>query len=210
MDLPPAKVSQLIVNKLVTEFSGVAVQGLREYLDEVLAWSDRLGLVSRKDPVAACERLLLESLELDRILSLAGPLRIADVGSGAGFPGVVWALQHPDASVVLIERREKKSAFLERVCRTLSLRNAAAFGGDARESTAPGSFRSAFDLVVTMAVGDPARTAPRLEWLLAERARFATTVSRDAEPPPRVGRRLELAESVAGKFGRYAIYRNGV
>jgi 16S rRNA (guanine(527)-N(7))-methyltransferase RsmG len=176
----------------------------------VLAWNPTLGVVSRKDPVAACERLVFESFELDRALALAARLRIADVGSGGGFPGVVWALEHPDAQVVLIERRARKSAFLEHVCRTLAIENASVFAGEVRESTASESLRGMFDVVVTMAVGDPSATARHVEWLLGSGAKFATTVPRGVEAPARVGGRLEKIDDVGGEFGRYVIYRAGV
>jgi 16S rRNA (guanine527-N7)-methyltransferase len=179
-------------------------------VEQVLTWNAALGLVSKKDPAAACERLLLESAELDRTLELTGALRIADVGSGGGFPGVVWAIEHPDARVVLIERREKKSAFLERVCRTLPIETATVWAGDARESAAAESLRGRFDLVVAMAVGDPTTTGRQIEWLLGGGARFATTAAQNVEAPERIGRRLERVQSVTGEFGRYVIYRSGV
>ena len=91
---------------------------LDDYLRELLQWNDELGLVSKRDPLDACIRLVIESAELGDIAArvlTSSEHRVADVGSGGGFPGVVWGFLFPQWNLVLIERREKKAAFLERV-----------------------------------------------------------------------------------------------
>jgi len=50
--------------------------------------------------------------------------RWADLGSGAGFPGVALAALHPEAEVLLVESRQKRATFLRRVVRTSGLTNA--------------------------------------------------------------------------------------
>jgi 16S rRNA (guanine527-N7)-methyltransferase len=183
---------------------------LSGYLAEVLDWNPKLGLISRKDPLAACERLLFESIELGQLLGLESTLRIADVGSGAGFPGSVWALLHPHLQLVLIERREKRALFLERTCRKMGATNAAVVALDVRDVVTDPEQANIFDLVVTMAVGDPSVVGHEAERLLKEGGRFASTISREIPPPARIGARLQLEQRHDGKFGCYAIYRSGV
>ncbi len=55
--------------------------------------------------------------------------RWADLGSGAGFPGIAFAARHPNASIVLVESREKRAAFLSQVLREAKLVNASVFHG---------------------------------------------------------------------------------
>ena len=95
--------AQLIVNKAVKQFHCDLPATLARYLSEILQWNPVLGLVSRRDPLAACGRLLFESIELGRLLEIEHSRRIADVGSGAGFPGMVWALMCPHLEVVLVD-----------------------------------------------------------------------------------------------------------
>lgn len=57
--------------------------------------------------------------------------RWADLGSGAGFPGIALAALHPEAEVLLVERREKRAAFLEAVVHEARLTNAVVVHGDA-------------------------------------------------------------------------------
>jgi 16S rRNA (guanine527-N7)-methyltransferase len=200
---------QSIVNKSVSQFDCGSPALLARFLSEVLEWNPTLGLVSKREPVAACERLVLESLELAQLLNLRRA-RVADVGSGAGFPGVVWALNLPELEVTMIERREKRALFLERTCRTLPLTNATAVALDARDAARSPDYTAAFDLVVTMAVGDPAAMAHTIEPLLKNPARFASTIAATASAPGVIGSNLHLERRLDGEFGCYAIYRSGV
>lgn len=93
------------------------------FLSELLKWNKKINLISRRDESRLIEHHLLDSLCL---LSVQGNLsgkRIVDVGSGAGFPGVVLAAWEPKAQVFLVESRSKKVAFLRAVGRRLTIQN---------------------------------------------------------------------------------------
>jgi 16S rRNA (guanine(527)-N(7))-methyltransferase RsmG len=197
--------SQHIVNKSLGGFLTRNPAALARFVAEVLAWNSSLNLVSRHDPVAACERLLGESLEWARKLDVTAGARIADVGSGAGFPGIAWAIEHPEARFILLDRRERRVLFLERVVRLLELPNAEVRAMDVSDGVDE-SLRAQFDLVSAMAVRDPATFAPNIEWMLRSGGRFSTTISRDRSAPDRVGRALHLLDLHAGQFGRYVTY----
>ena len=82
-------------------------------------WSARYNLVSRRDAKRLRTRHVLDSLAL--LPWWSGTL--ADVGSGAGFPGVPLAVARPAARVVLVERSERKGLFLRHVAMELRLSN---------------------------------------------------------------------------------------
>jgi 16S rRNA (guanine527-N7)-methyltransferase len=192
----------------------VSIDTLRRFVGEILRWNAELGLVSKKDPLAACRRLIIESAEFGDVVgrALVGVVgaRIADVGSGAGFPGVVWRLQRADFELVLIERREKRAVFLERIVRSLKLDRVDVRAADARDVSRLAPYRGSFDVVATMAVGDPVRTAPQVEDLLVAGGLFATTLPEETVAPERCGHRLALEDDVRAEFGRYGLYRNRV
>ena len=191
-----------------------SIDTLRRFVGEILRWNLELGLVSKKDPLAACRRLIIESAEfgdvVGRALGGVAGVRVADVGSGAGFPGVVWRLQRADFELVLIERREKRAVFLESVVRSLKLDRVEVRAADARDVSRLQQYRGSFEIVAAMAVGDPARTAPQVQDLLAAGGLFATTLPEDAVAPDRCGRTLTLEGDVRAEFGRYGLYRNRV
>jgi len=75
-------------------------------------------------------------------------VRLLDVGSGGGLPGVVIAAERPDVHVVLCERRQRRAAFLRLAVARLGLGNAEVFAGDVRD------FRECVGWISAQAVAD--------------------------------------------------------
>ena len=85
----------------------------------LVRWNKRLNLTAIREETAIVERHYCESLFLGVHLP-EGQLRIADVGSGAGFPGVPVAVLRPDCAVTLIESHQRKAVFLRESTRGLA------------------------------------------------------------------------------------------
>ncbi len=81
------------------------------------------GLVGPREADRLWERHLLNcAAPADPKLGLVpASARIADVGTGAGLPGLVWALVRPDLSIVLVEPLQRRTDFLEAACESLDL-----------------------------------------------------------------------------------------
>ena len=84
----------------------------------MLKWNKVLNLTRITDEVEAVERHYFESLFLASHVP-AGAQRLADVGSGAGFPGIPVAVLRPDCEVTLIESHQRKAVFLREAAREL-------------------------------------------------------------------------------------------
>jgi 16S rRNA (guanine527-N7)-methyltransferase len=97
---------------------------------------------------------------------LRGARRICDVGSGAGFPGLVLAVELPEARVDLVEATGKKCEFIERAIGEMGLTNARVVCERA-EGWAGGEGREAYDAVTARAVGRLATLAELASPLLA-------------------------------------------
>ena len=94
---------------------------LRDYLVLLLKWNLRINLVARAKPDTLWQRHMLDSSQLARLLPQdAGPL--VDLGSGAGFPGLVLALL-TGRETHLVEADLRKCAFLQEAVRQLGLQN---------------------------------------------------------------------------------------
>ena len=103
------------------------ISQLRRF-EELLA--DRaipLGAISRSDSARIRERHTLDSLRAVPVVE--GVDEAADLGSGAGLPGVVVAIALPRVRMLLIERRPQRAAFLELAVEDLGLSNAAVVAG---------------------------------------------------------------------------------
>jgi 16S rRNA (guanine527-N7)-methyltransferase len=137
---------------LVERFS----PGLDPYLEELLKWNPQLGLFSKRDPERILTKLLRQSVALwDFTCEARGgaPARAVDVGTGGGFPGLVWKLLAPALEVVLVERKARKADFLDRVAHRLGRPEGLAVA--AEDVTAFARHRSragAFDVAALMAV----------------------------------------------------------
>ncbi len=91
---------------------------LESHYQLLLRWNSRLNLTTVTGIEQAVDRHYCESLFVARHLP-PGPLRIADIGSGAGFPGIPVAVLRPDCSISLIESHKRKAVFLREATRDL-------------------------------------------------------------------------------------------
>jgi len=106
------------------------IDRLLGYLDLLQKWNQAYNLSAVRDPQQMVHQHLLDCLAvlppLDAYLQghLQGrQARILDVGSGAGLPGVVWALMRPAWSVCCVDAVAKKAGFVRQVAAELALRN---------------------------------------------------------------------------------------
>jgi 16S rRNA (guanine527-N7)-methyltransferase len=95
---------------------------LRDYLALLARWNRAYNLTAIRDPGEMVGKHLLDSLAMHRFVRGIGSL--ADLGAGAGFPGIPLALACPDLRLTLVESNGKKARFLREAVRTLELGNA--------------------------------------------------------------------------------------
>lgn len=105
---------------------------LSQYLDLLVRWNARTNLTAVRNPREMVCRHFGESLfSAGCVLKGDDTRSLVDVGSGAGFPGLVWKIFAPLCSLTLIESQNKKVTFLREVVRTLKLTNVTVFSGRA-------------------------------------------------------------------------------
>ena len=108
-----------------------SVDALNRYVELVRSTNTAFNLVSRRDVDRLETRHVLDCLALVTYLQNtdwpagegSDSRRLLDVGSGAGFPGIVLAIACPDLQITLVDRSARKHRFLQRVVTTLDLAN---------------------------------------------------------------------------------------
>ncbi len=95
---------------------------LRTYSASIKKWTGKINLIARKDATdeAIWERHILDSRQILPLIP-AGVTHAIDLGSGAGLPGMVVAIERPDIHVTMIEADRRKAAFLQTVVAALGL-----------------------------------------------------------------------------------------
>lgn len=91
------------------------------YLQLLCQWNEHINLTTIIEPKSIITNHFRDSLALGHIQDLSTVQGIADIGSGAGFPGIALKIAYPHLSVVLIEVVRKKVNFLREVISTLAL-----------------------------------------------------------------------------------------
>ena len=102
----------------ICQLSESQIEGLTSHYELLTRWNKVLSLTSVRTLEEAVERHYCESIFAACHLP-EGPVSVADVGSGAGFPGIPIAIVRHDCSVALIESHQRKAAFLKEASRGL-------------------------------------------------------------------------------------------
>jgi len=126
--------------------SGEQAGRLLRLLDELDDWNQRMNLTAIRERGQQITKHLLDSLSIHSHLR---GTRIADIGTGAGFPGLPLAVALPQLDLTLVDSTAKKLKFVEHVAQTLGLRNVQTVHTRA-ENYRP---KERFDCVVSRAVG---------------------------------------------------------
>ena len=134
---------------------------LRELRDLLVRWNERFNLTAIKDPDEIDARLIGDALRmLPTLDALANPIAtrqqdpvaLIDVGTGAGFPGLVLKIVRPALAVTLLDATGKKIRFVEQAIAELGLLHTRALHGRAEELGRQDHHRERYDLVSARAV----------------------------------------------------------
>jgi 16S rRNA (guanine527-N7)-methyltransferase len=151
------------------------VEKIRSYVSLLLKWNRSVSLTTVTEPAEIVRRHFGESMYATKVLPVEN-CRLADVGTGAGFPGMALKIARPDLHLVLIESNKKKCTFLHEVVRTLGLTNVEILP-ERFESILPESLK--FDIVTSRAVGEFKQLLRWSAEALAKRGHIALWVGVD-------------------------------
>lgn len=153
------------IRRILGEFNLIIndrqVLQIQQYIRILLAWNEKINLTAIRDPREILYRHFCESMYAASVLPVENG-RLADVGSGGGFPGLPLKIMRPDLQVFLIESNLKKATFLAEVIRELGLTDTQVI---VRRYEELGEEVAPLDFVCSRALGE---FAPFLEWALSD------------------------------------------
>jgi len=129
-------------------FSKKEINAFITYLAELKKWNRTYNLTALKTDKNIIIKHFLDSLLYLKAFS-EGRLKVADAGSGAGFPGIPLGILRPDVNIILIESTGKKAAFLRHMIRILKLTEISVV--EERIEELGNEYNETFDIILTRA-----------------------------------------------------------
>ena len=175
--MTPGRIAELLTPFLApSALTDDTLAHISTYIDILQRWNARINLTAIRDPEEMVTRHFGESLFAARHLfpacsSVSSGLKdvsLADLGSGAGFPGIPIKLWAPHIKLSLIESHHKKATFLREIARALTLTDT-----DIRNARAETLAASSFEVVTLRAVERFEAILPVAAALVAPKGRLA-------------------------------------
>lgn len=135
------------------DFDQTVFDRLEKYYDLLVSWNEKINLTSivQKDEVYI--KHFADSISVLNYIDLSGKT-VLDVGTGAGFPGIVLKIFCPDCNIILLDSLNKRVGFLNTVIDELDLSDISAIHSRAEDLASDKSHREKYDVVVSRAVAN--------------------------------------------------------
>lgn len=174
---------------LQLELTKLQKEQLYRYYERVLERNQVMNLTAITEEEAFVQKHIVDSLalvEMEELRALLNeaqqkPLRLMDVGTGAGLPGLILKIAFPALQVTLFDALQKRLRFLDEVIAELSLKNVSTLHGRAEDVGRMPEHREAYDLVVSRAVANLSTLAEYCLPLTKQGGYFAAYKSAEVE-----------------------------
>ena len=124
------------------------------YYEMLIEWNSFMNLTAITEFDDVLKKHFIDSMSLIKAYDVSMPTEVIDVGTGAGFPGLVLKIAFPEMKITLLDSLNKRIQFLNAVIEKLNLENVETIHGRAEDYAKPGKLREKYDLCVSRAVAN--------------------------------------------------------
>lgn len=143
-----------VFDKMHIELHDGALDLLNRYYEMLIDTNKVMNLTAITEYSEVVIKHFADSAAIGCITDMNGNIDVIDVGTGAGFPGIVLKIVYPQLSVVLLDSLNKRVNFLKNVITELGLTDISAIHGRAEDIARNKDYREKFDLCVSRAVAN--------------------------------------------------------
>ncbi len=145
--------------KNAIQLDGRALILLQRYAELLVDWNAKVNLVSRNDIQNVWQNHILHSLSIFSLLRIEAGIRVLDLGTGGGLPGIPISIVRDDLKITLLDSIQKKTAAVQNMVDSLALSNVEVITGRAEEIAKKNN--EGWDVVISRAV---APLVQLIEW----------------------------------------------
>lgn len=136
------------------EFNEESYKKFIEYKTLLQQWNEKMNLTAIKDDEGIIKKHFIDCIKAFKFKPLKEKVKIIDVGTGAGFPGLPIGIINQNAEVLLLDSLNKRLNFLNEVIDKLQLKNFTTLHGRAEEVSRNKEYREKFDIATSRAVAN--------------------------------------------------------
>ena len=138
--------------KLGIELTSQQLEKLNQFYELLISWNQKMNLTRITEKEDVYLKHFYDSLTLSKVIDLNQDLTLCDVGSGAGFPGIVLKICFPNLKITLLDSLQKRVNYLNEIIQKLDLKNIEAIHTRAEDYAKQN--REKFDIVTARAVAN--------------------------------------------------------
>lgn len=160
-------------------FSVEQLEKFYKYMNLLIEWNEKMNLTAITEPNDIILKHFIDSITINKYIE--NSVKVVDVGTGAGFPGIPLSIIRPDLQITLVDSLNKRLIFLQEVKNELELNNVDIVHARAEEFGQNKKYRETFDIATSRAVANLSTLSEYLVPLVKIKGKCVCMKASDAE-----------------------------
>ena len=161
------------------KFSVEQLEKFYKYMNLLIEWNEKMNLTAITEPNDIILKHFIDSITINKYIE--NSVKVVDVGTGAGFPGIPLSIIRPDLQITVVDSLNKRLMFLQEIKKELELKNIDIVHARAEEFGQNKNYRETFDIATSRAVANLSTLSEYLVPLVKIKGKCVCMKASDAE-----------------------------